>query len=54
MKDKRAQLNMGPKSGKKAKTYNSGYSLVVTDPTTNPPISSLGYVWQSGRDAQFS
>jgi hypothetical protein len=21
-----------------AKTYNSGYSLVVTDPTTNPPI----------------
>ena len=22
----------------KSKTYNSGYSLVVTDPTTNPPI----------------
>ena len=23
------------------KTYNSGYSLVVTDPTTNPPITGL-------------
>jgi hypothetical protein len=23
------------------KTYNSRYSLVVTDPTTNPPIASL-------------
>jgi hypothetical protein len=24
-----------------AKTYNSGDSLVVTDPTTNPPLTSL-------------
>ena len=24
-----------------AKTYNSGDSLVVTDPTTNPPVSGL-------------
>ena len=23
------------------KTYSSGYSLVVTDPTTNPPITGL-------------
>ncbi|KAH9210296.1 hypothetical protein DL95DRAFT_393601 [Leptodontidium sp. 2 PMI_412] len=23
---------------KRKKTYNSGYSLVVTHPTTNPPI----------------
>jgi hypothetical protein len=23
------------------KTYNSGDSLVVTDPTTNPPVSGL-------------
>jgi hypothetical protein len=26
---------------KSAKTYNSGDSLVVTDPTTNPPVSGL-------------
>jgi hypothetical protein len=42
----------------KAKTYNRGYSLVVTDPTTNPPIWSLmtcrAAEPQSGRDAQFS
>ena len=25
----------------KNKTYNSGDSLVVTDPTTNPPVSGL-------------
>ncbi|KAF5677358.1 hypothetical protein FHETE_1871 [Fusarium heterosporum] len=25
----------------KSKTYNSGDSLVVTDPTTNPPLTSL-------------
>jgi hypothetical protein len=24
-----------------AKTYNSRYSLVVTDPTTNQPVASL-------------
>jgi hypothetical protein len=26
---------------KMQKTYNSGDSLVVTDPTTNPPVSGL-------------
>ena len=26
---------------KKKKTYNSRYSLVVTDPTTNQPLSGL-------------
>ncbi|CAG1992114.1 unnamed protein product [Fusarium graminearum] len=26
---------------KRQKTYNSGDSLVVTDPTTNPPVSGL-------------
>ena len=26
---------------KQQKTYNSGDSLVVTDPTTNPPVSGL-------------
>jgi hypothetical protein len=26
---------------KAQKTYNSGDSLVVTDPTTNPPLTSL-------------
>ena len=30
------------------KTYNSGYSLVVTDPTTNPPISSLSTAERTG------
>jgi hypothetical protein len=34
--------NYTKKNGKKAKkTYNSRYSLVVTDPTTNPPVASL-------------
>ena len=28
-------------SKKKQKTYNSRYSLVVTDPTTNQPLSGL-------------
>jgi hypothetical protein len=32
----------------KTKTYNSGYSLVVTDPTTNPPISSLCMAERTG------
>jgi hypothetical protein len=39
------------KLGKKknwSKTYNSGYSLVVTDPTTNPPISSLCMAERTG------
>jgi hypothetical protein len=29
-------------------TYNSGYSLVVTHPTTNPPISSLCMAERTG------
>jgi hypothetical protein len=33
---------------KKAKTYNSGDSLVVTDPTTNPPLTSLTMGEQTG------
>ena len=33
---------------KKTKTYNSGYSLVVTHPTTNPPISSLCMAERTG------
>ena len=36
------------KKGKKVKTYNSGYSLVVTHPTTNPPISSLCMAERTG------
>ena len=29
------------KAKKKKKTYNSRYSLVVTDPTTNQPLRTL-------------
>ncbi|KAH8900525.1 hypothetical protein GQ53DRAFT_862813, partial [Thozetella sp. PMI_491] len=29
------------KKKKKKKTYNTGYSLVVTDPTTNPALTGL-------------
>ncbi len=36
----------------KFKTYNSGNSLIVTDPATIIR-RSVAYVWQSGRDAQF-
>ncbi len=32
----------------RAKTYNSGYSLVVTDPTTNPPICGLCMAERTG------
>jgi hypothetical protein len=32
----------------KGRTYNSGYSLVVTHPTTNPPISSLCMAERTG------
>lgn len=38
------------KPRKKLKTYNSWYSLVVTDPTTNELLLSLSYLWESGRD----
>ena len=31
-------FNSATEKSLKKKTYNSGYSLVVTDPTTNPPI----------------
>jgi hypothetical protein len=37
-----------------AKTYNSGYSLVVTDPTTNPPIWSLCMAERTGCPVLFS
>src|SRR6478736_3406429 len=39
-KQKRREGLVG-KGVKKGKTYNSGDSLVVTDPTTNPPVSGL-------------
>jgi hypothetical protein len=39
---------MNTKTAKKTKTYNSGYSLVVTDPTTNPPIWSLCMAERTG------
>ena len=29
------------KKNKNKKTYNTGYSLVVTDPTTNPALPGL-------------
>jgi hypothetical protein len=33
---------------KKSKTYNSGYSLVVTHLTTNPPVSCLSTAERTG------
>ena len=33
---------------KRAKTYNSGYSLVVTHLTTNPPIRCLNMAERTG------
>ena len=33
---------------KKAKTYNSGYSLVVTHLTTNPPVHCLNRAERTG------
>jgi hypothetical protein len=33
---------------KKAKTYNSGYSLVVTHLTTNPPVHCLSTAERTG------
>ncbi len=35
------------------KTFNTGYSLVVTDPTTNPALTGLS-AEESGRDPEFS
>ena len=37
----------GPQK-KNQKTYNTGYSLVVTDPTTNPAVRSLTMGEQTG------
>jgi hypothetical protein len=34
--------------GKKTKTYNSGYSLVVTHLTTNPPVRCLNRAERTG------
>ena len=36
------------KEMQKSKTYSSGYSLVVTDPTTNPPICGLCMAERTG------
>ncbi|CAF3660452.1 unnamed protein product, partial [Fusarium graminearum] len=37
----RAEQKVQDQQLESAKTYNSGDSLVVTDPTTNPPLTSL-------------
>jgi hypothetical protein len=39
---------MCKRTGKKTKTYNSGYSLVVTHLTTNPPIRCLNMAERTG------
>ena len=36
------------KKSTKAKTYNSGYSLVVTHLTTNPPVPCLNMAERTG------
>ena len=36
----------------KRETYNTGYSLVVTDPTTNPALARLS--WEIRRDPDLS
>jgi hypothetical protein len=36
------------KKEKKTKTYNSGYSLVVTHLTTNPPVRCLNRAERTG------
>ncbi|KAI1798754.1 hypothetical protein F4811DRAFT_547219 [Daldinia bambusicola] len=35
-------------SRKEKKTYNTGYSLVVTDPTTNPAVCGLSMGERTG------
>jgi hypothetical protein len=42
------ELEKKKKQPKKKKTYNSRYSLVVTDPATNQPIASLTLGEQTG------
>ncbi|KAL2758384.1 hypothetical protein ACRALDRAFT_2099009 [Sodiomyces alcalophilus JCM 7366] len=39
------------KRKKKEKTYNTGYSLVVTDPTTNPALTGLSMGERTGSRA---
>ncbi|KAL2758162.1 hypothetical protein ACRALDRAFT_2100903, partial [Sodiomyces alcalophilus JCM 7366] len=36
---------------KRPKTYNTGYSLVVTDPTTNPALTGLSMGERTGSRA---
>ncbi|KAL2756956.1 hypothetical protein ACRALDRAFT_2102463, partial [Sodiomyces alcalophilus JCM 7366] len=36
---------------KKKSTYNTGYSLVVTDPTTNPALTGLSMGERTGSRA---
>jgi hypothetical protein len=42
------QGTMQSQFGKKTKTYNSGYSLVVTHLTTNPPVRCLNRAERTG------
>ncbi|KAF1932530.1 uncharacterized protein M421DRAFT_243624 [Didymella exigua CBS 183.55] len=44
----RRQLKVGYTSRTMAKTYNSGYSLVVTHLTTNPPVRCLNRAERTG------
>ena len=44
----RDALHIRDKKEKKAKTYNSGYSLVVTHLTTNPPVRCLNRAERTG------
>ena len=42
------QYELTDLNSKKAKTYNSGYSLVVTHLTTNPPVRCLNRAERTG------
>ena len=42
------------KEDKAKKTYNTRDSLVVTDPTTSLALTGQAYLWESGRDPEFS
>jgi hypothetical protein len=50
----RAKIKPGPQAyflllfSRSAKTYNSGYSLVVTHLTTNPPVRCLNRAERTG------
>jgi hypothetical protein len=41
-------LHPGVRAKRMAKTYNSGYSLVVTHLTTNPPVRCLNRAERTG------